>query len=126
MGRLGRRLAKGILIATALAASFASAASINSAASTVGAGAIQPVRCDTDGMSATPVLTASSVAGVSLGGISASCANKTLSVGVTNGSQSGTGSVLVPSGGGTLTVPITPAVTSTTAVTIDVVITGAP
>ena len=122
MGRFG----KGIVIVAASASllwsGFAAAAGLSSSSQTVGAGQIAIGRCDSDGITALPTLSGSSVASVTVSGVAAGCASATVSVGVSNGASSGSGSAIVPAGGGSVTVPITPLVTNTTAIAIEVII----
>jgi hypothetical protein len=81
-------------------------------------------RCDTDGFSVQQNLSGSNIASVTIGQIAAGCAGGTLSVAVNNGTANSTGSAVVPSGGGTMTVALASAVALKDAVEIDVAVSG--
>jgi hypothetical protein len=108
--------------ALALSATFGAAASLDVTSPTLGAGKATVARCDTDGIVASPTWSGSNVSGVTLSGIAAACAAKTASVTVANGVTIGTGSAPVPSGGGSLSLTIAPAVLATTSLSLNVVI----
>jgi hypothetical protein len=83
-------------------------------------------KCDSDGFTVTETVVgvATTISGVTVGGVAAACAGQTLSATVNNGTNNFSGSATVPSGGGTVTITLASAVTGTEGVEIDVAIGG--
>lgn len=82
------------------------ASSVPMASSGLGAGTTPVARCDIDGIEPVFVLSGGDVGQVSISGIAAACSGRTLNLSITNGTVVRTGSVVVPSGGGTVTVTL--------------------
>ncbi|GAC1572627.1 MAG: hypothetical protein NVS3B18_05890 [Candidatus Dormibacteria bacterium] len=97
-----------LLLAAAL--SVASADSLLVSTNSLGAATAATLPCTTAPLTVLPVedATATLIASVSVGVLPAACAGGTLQVGVTVGATSGTGSITVPAGGGTVVVTLSP------------------
>jgi hypothetical protein len=113
------------IAAVVLSAGVAMAASLTTTTTKVGAAAITVPRCTTAGVTTLEVITTTNITGVTVSNIDAACAAGTLSVTVNvGGGTTGAGSATVPSGGGTLTVTISPAVAFVDNAQIDTEVTG--
>jgi hypothetical protein len=121
--RLGAGIGTMAIGAVVLFAIIGYATTIGTANTTVGAGRAGVARCDTDGITVTPVLTGSNVTAVAVAGIAAACGAGSLSATVNNGTTSSTGVATVPAGGGSMTVTLA-AVGMKDSDEIDVAITG--
>jgi hypothetical protein len=112
-------------VAVVLSASLALAASLSTTTDKVGGAAASVPRCATTGVTTVEVLTGTNITGVTVSGIDSNCAAGTLAVTVNvGGGTTGAGSVAVPAGGGSATVPISPAVAFVGNAQIDAEITG--
>ena len=122
--RLGAGIGTTAIGAVVLFAIIGHATTIGTATATVGAGRAGVARCDTDGITVTPVLTGSNVTVVAVAGIASACGTGSLSATINNGTTSSTGVATVPVGGGSMTVTLASAVGMKDSDEIDVAITG--
>jgi hypothetical protein len=81
-------------------------------------------RCDTDGFGVIQNLSGTNVISVTVSGISSVCGGGTLSVAVDNATTSSTGTATVPAGGGTVTVALGASVPAKDVEEIDAAISG--
>jgi hypothetical protein len=102
----------------------ASASSLAAAATTLGASEATVPRCTTGALGVTQNLSASTVVSVTVSGLPSTCASATIQVTVNNGSTTGSGSAVVPAGGGSITVTLAAAPAVAAGETTDVVLTG--
>lgn len=101
------------------------AAGLSTTSDGVGAAAVSLPRCTTVGQSVVETITSTNITGVTVSGISATCAGGTLAATVNvGGGSTGSGTVTVPAGGGTASVTISPAVAFVGNAEIDTEITG--
>lgn len=103
----------------------ASASSLLVSTASLGAATAATLPCTTGALSVVPVYDATGtlISSVSVGVLPSACGGGILQVGVTAGGTSGTGSMTVPAGGGTVTVTLSPqpplgTVTSSSAVIV--------
>ena len=122
--RLGAGIGAATIVAVVLFATIGHATSIGAASTTLGAGKSSVAGCDTDGITATQVLTGNNVTAVTVAGIASACGTGPISVTVNNGTANSTGTATVPAGGGSMTVTLTSAMVMKDSDEIDVAITG--
>jgi hypothetical protein len=101
-----------------------SAASLTAGSKSLGAQGVAVPRCDTDGFTLVQNLSSSNVVSVTVSGIAAACATGTMSVTLNNGTSNSSGTVTVPSGGGSVTVTLATPVAAKDSEEIDVSVTG--
>jgi expansin (peptidoglycan-binding protein) len=121
------RIRAALLIATTLAVATVTvglAAGLPIQTRTLGAGSAPVAPCDLDGITVRPVLSASNVSSISIGGIAAQCAGASLSATLTNGTSTASGTTTVPAGGGSASVALAALPLFTESMTIDVVMSG--
>ncbi|MBI5158436.1 MAG: hypothetical protein HZA58_10585 [Acidimicrobiia bacterium] len=120
-----RGLASGAaVIAIAMTAALASpalAATLGSTSRSLGAGAAAVTRCDSDGLATRPNLSGTTVVSVTVSGIASECEDLIVRATVTGGTSS-SGSTVIPSGGGTLTVTLAAAVGVVESMRIDLTV----
>ena len=112
------------LLATIAGASIGAAASLALSAGSLGFATASVPRCTNAGLTVTPILTVSTVSSVTVSALPAACGGATLAVTVDDGTTTGSGSVVIPSGGGSVSVPITGTAALLASVRIDLVILG--
>ncbi len=100
------------------------AASVAVSSHTVGAAAVTVPRCTNAGLSVLQNLSAGTVVSVTVAGLPAACGGSTLQATVNNGTTSGSGSAVVPVGGGSVTVTLGIAPAVATADETDIVVVG--
>ncbi len=111
--------------AVVLSACLGLAASLSTTSDAAGQAAVTVPRCSTAGVTTVEVLTGTTISGVTVSNLDAACAAGTLKVTVqVAGGVTGSGSIAVPSGGGSATVTLTPAVAFAGNAQIDTVISG--
>ena len=112
------------LLATIAGASVGAAASLALSAGSLGFATVSVPRCTNAGLTVTPVLTASTVTSVTVSTFPPACGGATMAVTVDNGTTTGTGSVVIPGGGGSVSVPITGTAALLASARVDFVILG--
>ena len=121
-----RAAALGALTLSVAAATavYGSAASLTTTSTTAAAAKVTVVHCPTAATTVFENVVATNIVSVTVSGIDATCAGGTLSVTVYNGAASGSGSIAVPGGGGTVTVTLGAAVAFVDNARADLVIAG--
>lgn len=114
----------GLTLLTLASATVGAAASATVSSDSVGAASIAVPRCTNVGLSVLQNLSAGTVVSITVSGLPASCGGATLQATVNNGLTSGTGSTVVPAGGGMATVTLGVAVAVTVAEQTDIVLVG--
>ena len=112
-----------VLLGTA-SAILGAAASLAVSSDTLGAAWTATPRCTAAGLSVFQNLSAGTVVSVTVGGLPAACGGATLQATVNNGVTSGSGSAVVPGGGGATTVTLGSAPLVTAAEQTDLVLVG--
>ncbi len=107
-----RRMA-GLVLVTLAGAVVGLASSVAVSSNSIGAATTAVPRCTNTGLTVFQNLAAGTVASVTVAGIPAACGGGTLQATVNNGLTFGSGSAVVPAGGGSVTVTlgVAPAVT---------------
>ncbi|MDQ6793315.1 MAG: hypothetical protein M3067_00550 [Chloroflexota bacterium] len=121
--QMWRRLFQLVLLSI-MGAVLGAAASVNLSSDTLGAARAATSRCTAAGLTVFPNLSAGTVVSVTVGGLPAACGGATLQATVNNGVTSGSGSIAVPAGGGSVTVVLGSAPAVTTAEQTDLVVIG--
>lgn len=113
-------------LAFALGAGVTIGAAASTAVSTsrLGASTIATPRCTSVGMPLLQNLTGTSVTSVTVSSIPSGCGGATLYATANNGATAASGTIAVPAGGGSATVTLSAGVPVSTAVQVDVVLTG--
>jgi hypothetical protein len=132
-GRVRRRVGAPIklrvaplhLVPLALATGIlGAAASLSLTSATVGAATVATPRCTAVGLTVLQNLAGGTVASVTVSGLPAACGGGTLQATVNNGATFGSGSSVVPAGGGSVTVALGAAPAVAAAETTDIVVVG--
>ena len=100
------------------------AAGLSLTTDALGAAKVTIPRCTTAGLTVFQNLSVSTVTSVTVGGLPAGCGGATLRATVDNGAVTGSGSTVIPAGGGSVTVTLSVAPAVTTAERTDLVIEG--
>ena len=128
MPRLSLRrvfLVGGVSLALLAAASaYGLATSLPLTSHSLAATSVSVPRCPTTGTTVLENVAGTNITSVTVGAIDATCAGGTLSLTVYNGTATGSGSAIVPAGGGTLTVTLGSAVAFVDNARVDLVVTG--
>ncbi len=124
MTGLRGRLVAAPLVLAVLGTVVGAAASLALTTTTLGSASTDTPRCTTDPLTVLPVLTASTVTSVTVTSVPSSCGGATLKVTVRGGATAGSGSLVVPLIGGSVTIPITGGPALTAAVETDLVLEG--
>lgn len=120
MTRIRKAALIGIALATLLTLRWGAAAGVATTSGTLSAGAASVPRCDTDGVKVTQVLSGSTISDVLVEGIAPACAGSVVTATIATG---GSGTAVVPVGGGQVTIGLTPATALSTSAQIEVVLT---
>ena len=126
MSRRGLRWIGAVAVATVVLglATPGFASSLGWSSRTVGSNGTALGKCDADGVGILQNLSGANVVSVTVSGIAAACAGGTLSATVDNATTASSGTAVVPSGGGSVTVSLAASVPAKDAEEIDVAISG--
>ena len=119
-----RRTLGVALGATLFGVMVGAAASLDLTAPSLGAATTTTPRCVTTDLTILPVLTTGVVTSVTVATLPAACGGATLKVTVVGAATVGSGSLVVPGGGGSVTVPITGGPALIAAIQTDLVLEG--
>ena len=108
----------------AAAVSYGVADSLLFTSQQVGAGNSTIPKCATAGMTVFENVSGVTITGVTVSNIDVACAGGTLSLTVNNGTTTGSGSAVVPGGGGSMTVALGSAVPFIDNASVDLVVVG--
>ncbi len=103
---------------------IASAASLGLSSDTLGAGSTATPRCTSASLSILQNLSAGTVISVTVATLPATCGGGTLQVAVNNGIATGSGSAVIPAGGGAVTVTLGSAPARRVTDQVDLVVVG--
>jgi len=121
--QMWRRMLELVMLGTA-GAVLGAATSVNLSSGTLGAARAATPRCTNAALTVFQNLSAGTVASVTVGGLPVGCGGATLQVTVSNGATSGSGSISVPAGGGSVTVVLGSAPLVAAAERTDLVVIG--
>ena len=114
----------GLVVLGAMSAVVGAAASVSLASDGLGAARAAAPRCTAAGLTVFQNLSVGTVVSVTVGNLPVACGGATLQVTVNNGVTSGSGSISVPAGGGSVTVVLGIAPLVTAAEQTDLVVIG--
>lgn len=112
-----------VLVIGSSAVGHAASLTLGSGGSLGAARAATP-RCTTAALVVTPTLAVANVASITVGNVPRACGGATLQATVSNGVTTGSGSVTVPAGGGSMVVVLSPTPPLTTAMKTYLVFVG--
>ena len=108
----------------AAAAIYGTAASLSFNSQQAGAGNSAVPKCSTAGMTTFENVSGSNIVSVAVSNVDSACAGGTLSLTVSNGTTTGSGSAAVPGGGGSMTVTLGSVVPFVDNAAVDLVVVG--
>jgi len=114
-----------VIVTIAAAFSYGLATNLSFGSRTLASSRATVAACDSDGLSVVRALSGTNVVSVTVGGIAAACGNGALSLTVSNGMTSTSGTAVVPAAGGSVLLTLATPILATDAMTTDLTIVGA-